>query len=98
MRYILWILEDDPDCKFVYENIFSFHYELRFFENLSEIKGALRGNADKPDLLIADLRLPDGMFSDLIMDSTLVSNQSFVVISSLEDIDILRFCFDRGPR
>jgi DNA-binding response OmpR family regulator len=101
-NFRVWILEDEPDAIFVYREILELRYHLRFFSTLEAFGKALevcQTNNETPfDLLIADLRLPDGNFLEFLgMESTsdLIS-APFLVISSCDDLDILRACFNEG--
>jgi DNA-binding response OmpR family regulator len=94
----LWILEDDPGARFVYEETLGYRYPVVFFENLESLSRALHdGQKEKPDLLIADLKLPDGTFLAFLKspDGALI-DFPFAVVSSVDDLDALRFCFERG--
>lgn len=100
----VWILEDDEGCRFVYDQILRIRYKVRFFGALSELEKAFcdKSTTDEPspDLLIADLRLPDGCFLDLLNGSNPdfkgFLTIPFLIVSSIDDIDALRFCFDEG--
>lgn len=92
----VWILEDDPGCVFVYQEILTFRYHLRFFESLKEVQLALQ--EAHPHLMIADLLVKDGHFFDLLSSSNTrhLLQIPFIVVSSLDDLDALRFCFEEG--
>jgi DNA-binding response OmpR family regulator len=92
----IWILEDDPGCQFVYEEVLSTH-KTTFFPTLSLFLGSLRDTRDGPDLIIADIKLPDGSFLDLLAsDEKRVLNVPFLVVSSVDELEALRLCFDEG--
>ncbi len=102
----IWILEDDPETIFVYHEIFDIRYQLNVFSTLEELQLALinssieKGNEtySLPELLIADLRLPDGNFLEFLGRENIPRFLSipFLIVSSYDDIDILRTCFDEG--
>ena len=95
----IWILEDDHGCLFVYQDILDIRYSTRYFKTLDEFKTALEESAgDLPDLVIADLKLPDGSFLTFLSsdDNKKLLDMPFLVISSVNDIDALRFCFEDG--
>ncbi|MCK5073063.1 MAG: response regulator transcription factor [Bacteriovoracaceae bacterium] len=95
----IWILEDDHGCLFVYQDILDIRYSTRYFKTLDEFKTALEESAeDLPDLVIADLKLPDGSFLTFLSsdDNKRLLDMPFLVISSVNDIDALRFCFEEG--
>jgi DNA-binding response OmpR family regulator len=92
----LWILEDDSASRFVYSDILGIRYHLRFFETLKGLTEA--GSMHKVDLLIADLRLPDGNFISHLREKTHRAQVTcdFIVVSSMDDLDVLRACFQDG--
>src|SRR4051794_30640656 len=59
---VLWILEDDPGSRIVFEEILETRYQLFFFETLESFKQALETECSPPHLCIVDLRLSDGNF------------------------------------
>jgi len=95
-KYDIWIIEDEKSCRFVYSEILHFRYSLRFFEDLKSFV-EVYGKPDLPDLLIADLRLPDGNFLNEV-EKKVLGNQPTIVISSLDDLDILRSCYEKGAK
>jgi DNA-binding response OmpR family regulator len=95
----LWILEDNPEEVFVYREILGLRYSLRIFSNLKELEQALTSDqpAPKPALLIADLRLPDGDFLTFLGQTEAADSiPSFLMVSSNDDLDVLRACFEGG--
>jgi two-component system alkaline phosphatase synthesis response regulator PhoP len=104
-RKLIWILEDDMDAQFVYSETFSEIYNVKFFSNISDFKihlDVLQKSTDKtsllPGLMIADLRLPDGSFFQLLQDDQIRSAMTFpiLVISSIDDVETLQTSFDHG--
>ena len=96
----IWILEDDEGCQFVYEEILGSRYRLKFFANLAGFAAALDGQNAGPDLVIADVRLPDDSLHNFFRSqhAQLLLNLPFVVVSSVDDAEMLRECFERGAR
>jgi DNA-binding response OmpR family regulator len=96
----IWVLEDDAGCQFVYEEILSLRYKLRVFSDVSSFRNALRDcGRNCPSLVIADIRLPDESFiSFLSSDESLelFKDWPFLVVSSVDDIDALRLCYEKG--
>lgn len=98
----IWILEDDEGARFVYQQSLGFRYHLQFFENLAALTQKTSqlssGQAQLPDLIIADLRLPDGDFLNYVtqQNGLLILNTPFLVVSSVDDLDVLRACFEEG--
>lgn len=97
-KRLLWILEDDSGARFVYSKTLDLRYRIRFFEDLRSFREALSSGEEAPDLVIADLRLPDDSFLTYLanMDSKAMDALPFIVVSSSDDIDILRLCFEEG--
>ena len=58
----IWILEDDEACQFVYAETLDIRYETELFGTLKEFRDALEAAEELPELIIADMRLPDGTF------------------------------------
>lgn len=97
----LWILEDDKGCRFVYEQTLDHRYQTRYFEKIEEFTTALKQQKEKgaglPSLIIADLMLSDGNFLHFLTDSESdILAIPFIIVSSIDDIDALRFCFKEG--
>src|SRR5262245_36436441 len=94
----IWILEDEKGARFVYERVLSYQYSLEFFSGMQELREALRSSGDRPALLIADLWVDDGCFTDFLSADGCVPLRGipWVVVSSVDDIDVLRFCFSSG--
>ncbi|MEW6055684.1 MAG: response regulator [Bdellovibrionota bacterium] len=95
----IWILEDDSGCRFVYEQILGIRHKVRFFQTLVEFEFALsEGQKSLPELVLADVVLEDGSFLHFLNHSQKKELLSipFIVVSSIDDIDALRFCFNEG--
>lgn len=96
----LWVLEDDKGCQFVYEEILSPRYRLAFFPTLSSFSDTLEERPGEPDLVIADVRLPDGSLLSFFStrSARLMTDLPFIVVSSVDETDMLQKCFERGAR
>lgn len=97
----IWILEDDPSCIFVFDEILSPIYKTKKFEKISDLFAALQRpheNGEKPELLIADLTLTDGNFLERLGSKEFDEHLTipFMVVSSSDDLNTLRACFDEG--
>ncbi|MBF0315221.1 MAG: response regulator transcription factor [Oligoflexia bacterium] len=94
----LWILEDEESAIFVYKQILDLHFNTEYFQSLSLFRGRLASNKERPDLIVADLRLGDGNFLSFLSnhDEKGLLATPFIVVSSLIDLDVLRFCFEEG--
>lgn len=95
----IWILEDDNGSRFVYNEILGVKYHLTFFSSMKDFNEKLERNAFQgTDLLIADLKLSDGSFLTYLQ---CLGNKNkitcpFLVVSSMDDVDSLLFCFKKG--
>ncbi len=94
----IWILEDDKGCQFVYEQTLDHRYKTRYFSKIADFQKALEESKEDPALLIADLMLDDGNFMTYLntgKDPRLMTIP-FIIVSSIDDIDALRYCFMEG--
>ncbi|EQC45319.1 response regulator transcription factor [Bacteriovorax sp. Seq25_V] len=94
----IWILEDDKGCQFVYEQTLDHRYKTRYFSKIADFQAALEATTEDPALLIADLMLDDGNFMTYLnsgKDPRLMVIP-FIIVSSIDDIDALRYCFMEG--
>lgn len=98
----IWVLEDDKGCQFVYQQTLDHRYNTRYFESIEDFSRELRASYQKgkdhlPKLIIADLMLSDGNFLTYLTDGEKeVFDIPFIIVSSVDDIDALRFCFKEG--
>lgn len=95
---LIWVIEDDPGCCFVYEESLKIRYNLEYIQSLEELETKLSQPHTVPDLMIADLNLKDGNFLNFLSTSDKKSllTVPFIIVSSSDDIDALRYCFDEG--
>jgi DNA-binding response OmpR family regulator len=94
----LWVLEDDEDAILLYQKMFQSGFEAEYFKSLSDLKSALSKNEGrKPELLIADLHLPDGEFTQFLGNAASLE-MPFAVVSASDDYKILQDCFKKGAR
>lgn len=93
----LLILEDNEDCISIYEDILTQH-QLTTVRSLAELNSWLENRTIFPDLLLADMNLPDGYFLDWVSASRpeIMSSMSTIIVSSLEDMEVLGSCFEWG--
>lgn len=95
---LIFVLEDDHEVQFVYDQILGPRYHLKMFDHLQDLQRALSSpDGRRPRVIIADLRLPDGMLTDLLKkDTELFQGCPLIIISSLDDLDVVRNCYDFG--
>lgn len=94
----IWVLEDDKDCQFVYEQTLNHRYKTKYFSSIADFANAMDNEVEKPSMIVADLMLDDGNFLNYLTnsDESVVLNIPFIIVSSIDDIDALRFCFKEG--
>src|SRR4051812_29006150 len=94
----IWILEDDIGAQFVYEETLGIRYQIENFNTVDALRRRLTESRNRPGLIIADLRLPDQSFLSFLnsKEASLLRNSPFLVVSSVDDLDSLRFCFSAG--
>jgi DNA-binding response OmpR family regulator len=98
----VWVLEDDPLYLQLLEAILRPRYRLTFFKTLAELTSAVLTDKSEaeplPDVLVADLILPDGRFLDLIQSTAWRARftQPFLVASGVIDIEPMRQCLELG--
>jgi DNA-binding response OmpR family regulator len=92
---LVWVLEDDASMRFIFDETLSCHYNLLFFERLGDLEKALNGPHKPPFLMILDIRLPD---RNLIQSGQFIlkAPYPFMVVSSLDQIDVIRRCYEAG--
>lgn len=96
----IWIVEDDAGSQFVYNEILGIRYELRLFNNLASFRKSWDDDTErKPDLMIIDLHLPDQSFLSFLQTESgreMSRTTPYMIVSSLDDLDALRVCYDEG--
>lgn len=95
----IWVLEDDPSQKFVFEEILGMRYETKFFDSLQSFSEQMDHLPETlPNLVLADLRLPDGNFLNYISTNSheFFLTHPLMIVSSMDDLDVLRSCFASG--
>jgi len=103
----IWILEDNLESLQIFEEILELRFSLQCFDTLLSLEShwlsLLEGDQSIPDLgvadlIIADLRLPDGNFLNFIKAQAERKRRfpPFIVISSVDDLDIMRATYKQG--
>jgi DNA-binding response OmpR family regulator len=91
------ILEDNEDCITIYQDILSKAHELHIVSTLADLHIVRLKKDRKFDLMLADMKLPDGIFLDWAQKNpALMEDLATIIVSSLEDMDILTNCFEWG--
>lgn len=97
----IWAIEDDPGMQLVIEEILAPVFQLRLFSKVDDFRAALDdAPAGTVDLVIADLMLPERSFLSLMksQDSQRLHDVPVIVVSSVQDVETLRFCFQFGVK
>lgn len=95
MTESIWILEDDEMQRQVLSVLLEPRFSLSFFATAESLQKKLAETTDRPSLFIVDLLLGDksmvsgGKFQ-LELDSPMV------VCSSVDDIEVMRLCYQNG--
>lgn len=93
------ILEDNVDCAIIYQDILNAdNHTIEIAGSLNALSQKLDALKSPPDLFIADLKLPDGFFIEWVSENRpqLLVDYNTIIVSSLEDMDILTRCFEWG--
>jgi DNA-binding response OmpR family regulator len=97
----IWAIEDDPGMQLVIEEILAPVFQLRLFSKVDEFSAALDSAPEgSVDLVIADLMLPERSFLSLMQsrENQRLNDVPVIVVSSVQDIETLRFCFQFGVK
>lgn len=94
---ILYV-EDDDDWQVIFKDMIVNNIENIRFDFVKSLKEALNKlKQDRFHILIFDLSLPDSSFEETIeICSQLSKEYSVIVVSSLEDEEIINKCLDLG--
>lgn len=92
----IWVIEDEAEINSIYKDVLSSRYKLKTFSTINHFVDALK-STPAPDLIISDIRLPDGNFLNFLKDSgQSIKNIPYLVVSAVIDADALRYCFSEG--
>lgn len=99
-KQTIWVVEDDSGCQFVYEEILSPRFQTKIFSNLEDFLAARNSviEEERPHLVTMDLNLPGRSFLSLLSskEHNIFEDLPFLVVSSIDDLDALRLCYERG--
>ncbi|MFZ4712453.1 MAG: response regulator transcription factor [Bacteriovoracaceae bacterium] len=92
----IWVIEDEVEINSIYQEVLSHSYKLQTFLTIGQFTEALK-TSPAPDLIISDIRLPDGNFLNYLKDEGKnLKNIPYLVVSAVIDVDALRYCFEEG--
>lgn len=94
----IWCLDDDDRANDLVRTTLEMSYQLDFVEDLPSLRSRVFSDRPRPELLVAELKLRGGSFLDYLRDDKFVEQLAVpvVVLSSVEDVDVMRLCFARG--
>lgn len=93
----IWFLEDDLLTRKLYATIFESRFDVEFFPTIALLRQHILVTKDRPDLIIADIRLPDGNLLDFLNTlRTELSTVRILAVSQLDDVMTLKGCFKGG--
>lgn len=98
-KELIWILEDDDGIQKIFEEVLGPYYDLSFFATIKAFSNEYFKGEPSPDLLITDLQLEDGYFTDFLNSEEMqgeIFRFPFLIVSCIEDPNVLRYCFKKG--
>jgi DNA-binding response OmpR family regulator len=101
---MIWILDNDPACKNLYQQTLGLQYTLRCLGSLTELTEALANmNDSEPRLLIADPENVEGSLVEFFRKVRTTSVQSvrlpdMLIVSKLDNLELMRFFLKTGVR
>jgi len=95
----IWVLGHESDRGDSYAQALSFRYEVRHFSRYEDYFSALACEQKKPDFSILELMIGDKSLFDIEFSEQVKSLKfhPFIVISDLDDLDVLRNIKSCGP-
>lgn len=92
----IWIVEDEEDITSIYRDALGSRYKLDAFNSISSFTQGLNGSS-VPDLIICDIRLPDGNFLQYLKENGhTFKHIPYLVVSAVVEDDALNFCLNQG--
>lgn len=98
-KELIWVLEDDEGVQKIFEEVLGPYYDLSFFTTIRTFAKEYFKGELTPDLLISDLQLEDGYFTDFLNSDEMKGETfgfPFLIVSCIEDPNVLRYCFKKG--
>lgn len=92
------IIDIDQEFQQIYDELLGLKYQLEFVTSVKDLVASVE--TDPPHLILGDLRLPGQSLLHFFRtsESQLVAEIPFLVVSAIEDIDIIRECYGLGVR
>jgi DNA-binding response OmpR family regulator len=91
-------LDDDENAQALVRSTLGLKYRLELFDDLASLRAEVSSEESGPDLLVTELRLRQGSFLDCLREDAFLEKlvAPVVVVSGVEDVDVMRYCFGRG--
>lgn len=95
---LVWVLEDDAGVREVISQSLSARYRVQEFDSLEAFEDALTQSRDRPNLLLADLRLGERSFLNFLRGRPipLAKEVPFFVITGTDDLQAFEECLAAG--
>lgn len=96
----VWIFDNNQDDRNFYMEILSLRYKLVFFDTIADLKKAAEEASpmERPSMLIWDVLMQENNYLHELgcYKTSRLAGIPLVVVSSLEDMDAIRYCYDSG--
>lgn len=102
---LIWILDDDQEAVALYKQTLGLQYRLRILESFEQLQSELRAQPNPGDssswLLITDpenIKKPMKAFFGGDAESAGIRLPECIVVSNIDDLDLIRFYLKAGAR
>ena len=100
----VWVLEDEKELQEIYRDFLSDSYQVRSFltiaDTMQEVKACVSHRHALPDVMLCDLRLPDGNFLEATHDNKewreFADSTRIVMITANDDVSTVKRCLAEG--
>jgi DNA-binding response OmpR family regulator len=93
-EHYLWIVETNHERVQSYQEIFQFRYDLKIFNTYVELTESLNIEKRLPDLIIVNFQIDNEYLPSFLKEYDI--SRPFIVLSEIDDIDAMRYCFQVG--
>ncbi|MBT3982622.1 MAG: hypothetical protein HOE90_14785 [Bacteriovoracaceae bacterium] len=100
-RIDIWVLDDCQNSIQVYRQALGVRYNIRFFSDFENFFGALQSDVSRPELSIIEPLLGDEQIFDYTLNELnkdALAKMNHIVVTSIDDIDVMRHCYFAGAR
>lgn len=101
---LIWIIDSETASVELYKQTLGLQYGVQAFSSLDAFKKALAElNDSQPSLILADPAKIEGSFADLFACDESTTNRlqtmpAFIIVSQIDDLDLMRFYLKIGAR